>query len=56
MKKENIWSRKIFGLRRKRIMEKEKENIFGLQRRRRTEKEKEEKSVGEGKSHTQTEM
>ena len=41
MKKENIWSRKIFGLRRKRKMETEKEKIFGPWRRRRTEKEKE---------------
>ena len=39
MKKENIWSRKIFGLRRKRKMETEKEKIFGPWRRRRTEKE-----------------
>ena len=41
IKKENIWSRKIFGLRRKRKMETEKEKIFGPWRRRRTEKEKE---------------
>ena len=36
-------------------MAKEKENIFAPWRRPRAERETEGKSVGEGKSHTQTE-